>query len=192
MPNAQLRVTDQDRDQVVEHVKAAFAEGRLDKFEMDERLDLAMTARTHADLMPIMTDLYGSSSDAPAPQAQSWHGNGPHARSWHADAPPADAGDRLGASAAHLLSLCGLFVIGPLIMLLTSGRTSPYVKRHATEALNFHLTVLGATLLLPFTIIGVILLPFIWILAFVLSVVGGAAALGDGGFRYPLTVRLIK
>ncbi|GAB3903288.1 hypothetical protein GCM10027612_69600 [Microbispora bryophytorum subsp. camponoti] len=60
MPHPQLRVTNQDREQVVEHVKAAYAEGRLDKYEMDERLHLAMTARTHADLVPIMNDLYGT------------------------------------------------------------------------------------------------------------------------------------
>jgi len=46
--------------------------------------------------------------------------------------------------------------------------------------------------LLPFTVIGIVLLPFMWILGFVLAVVGGVAALADGDFRYPLTVRLIK
>ncbi len=175
---------------MVEHVKTAFAEGRLDKTEMDERLHQAMTARTHADLMPIMTDLYGSGAAADVPPAPPAHAG--RAVAGHAGAPPADAGDQLGAGAAHLLSLCGLFVIGPLLMLLTAGRTSPYVRRHAVEALNCHLTLLGATILLPFTIIGAILVPFIWILAFVLSVVGGVAALTGGEFRYPLTVRLVK
>ena len=33
MPHPQLRVTNQDREQVVEHVKAAYAEGRLGLFE---------------------------------------------------------------------------------------------------------------------------------------------------------------
>lgn len=190
MPHAQLRVTNQDREQVVEHVKTAFAEGRLDKFEMDERLDQAMTARTHADLTPIMTDLYGSRAAAYLPPAPLATAGLPHAGG--ADAPPAGTGDRVGAGAAHLLSLCGLFVIGPLLMLLTAGRTSPYVRRHAVESLNFHLTVLGATFLLPITIIGVILVPVIWIVAFVLSVVGGVVALSAGEFRYPLTVRLVK
>ncbi|WP_344841445.1 DUF1707 domain-containing protein [Nonomuraea dietziae] len=55
----ELRVTNQDREHVVEHVKAAYAEGRFDKYEFDERLERAMTARTHGDLMPIMTELYG-------------------------------------------------------------------------------------------------------------------------------------
>ncbi|MEW9529891.1 DUF1707 and DUF4870 domain-containing protein [Microbispora sp. NPDC049125] len=175
----QLRVTDDDRDQVVEHVKAAFAEGRLDKHEMDERLHLAMTARTHADLTPIMTDLYGS-RPAYIPRPPSY------------PASPPDGGERVGAAAAHALSLCGLFVVGPLVMLLAAGRTSPFIRKHAVESLNFHLTVVGATFLLPFTVIGVVLLPFIWVAAMVLTIVGGVAALAGNDFRYPLTVRPVK
>jgi uncharacterized Tic20 family protein len=187
-PHPQLRVTNDDRDQVVEHVKAAYAEGRLDKDEMDERLHLAMTARTHADLMPIMTDLYGSRPPyiPPPPSLTPVHAAQlprPAAR---------DAADRVVASAAHLISLTGLFVVGPLIMLLTAGKTSPYVRRHAVESLNFHLTVLGATFLLPITIIGVVLVPVIWVLGIALSVVGGVSALAEGEFRYPFTLRLIK
>ncbi|WP_248958859.1 DUF1707 and DUF4870 domain-containing protein [Sphaerisporangium perillae] len=177
-------MTNQDRDQVVEHVTVAYSEGRLDKEEFDERLHLAMTARTHADLAPIMRDLYPSrvvpSAPAPAPQVR------PHY------AMPLTGGDRLGAVAAHVLPLFGLSVIGPLIMLLTGGRTSPYIRQHAIESLNFHLTVLGATILLPFTVVGIILIPVIWVAALVLGVVGAATALSDAPFRYPLTVRLIK
>jgi uncharacterized Tic20 family protein len=179
MPHPQLRVTNQDREQVVEHVKAAYAEGRLDKAEMDERLDLAMTARTHADLIPIMNDLYGS-SPAYLPRPRVY------------DPRALDPRDRLLGSAAHLLSLCGLFVLGPLVILLAAGHTSPYIRRHAVESLNFHLTVLGATILLPFTVVGVILVPVIWVAGLVLSIIGGVSALADGEFRYPLTVRLVK
>jgi uncharacterized Tic20 family protein len=177
-------VTNQERDQVVEHVTAAYAEGRLDKEELDERLDRAMTARTHADLAPIMHDLYPA---RPVPRVpHPMPAMGPHY------AGPLTGGDRLGAAAAHLLPLAGLSVIGPLIMLLTGGRTSPHIRRHAIESLNFHLTLLGATIVLPFTIIGIVLIPFMWIAAFVLGIVGAAAAVGDGQFRYPLTLRLVK
>ncbi|HUR08523.1 MAG TPA: DUF1707 domain-containing protein, partial [Nonomuraea sp.] len=62
VPPAHLRVTNQDREHVVEHVQAAYAEGRFDKIEFDDRLDRAMTARTHGDLMPIMAELYGASA----------------------------------------------------------------------------------------------------------------------------------
>ncbi|WP_308250030.1 DUF1707 and DUF4870 domain-containing protein [Sphaerisporangium fuscum] len=177
-------MTDHDRDQVVEHVTAAYAEGRLSKDEFDERLHLAMTARTHADLAPIVRDLHPMRPVPHVPQPPLAMG-APYA-------PALTGSDRLGAVAAHVLPLCGLSIIGPLIMLLTAGRTSPYVRHHAVESLNFHLTLLGATIALPFTIIGVALIPFLWIAAFVLGIVGAAAALGEGRFRYPLTIRLVK
>ncbi|MEU8176063.1 DUF1707 and DUF4870 domain-containing protein [Microbispora hainanensis] len=181
MPHPQLRVTNQDREQVVEHVKAAYAEGRLDKHEMDERLHLAMTARTHADLVPIMNDLYGTRpAYVPRPPV---HQPG-------AAAP--DGGDRVGAAASHLFGLMGLFIIGPLLMMVTAGRTSPYIRKHAVESLNFHLTMLGATVLLPFTVVGLVLVPVIWVVGLVLCVVGGVSALAATEFRYPLTIRLIK
>ncbi|NAS21309.1 DUF1707 domain-containing protein [Herbidospora sp. NEAU-GS84] len=181
VPPAHLRVGDADREQVVEHVKLAYAEGRLDKDEMDLRLDHAMTAQTHADLAPVMADLYNRVPTLTA-----------YPKPHDEPARAADGTDRVAGAAAHLITLTGLFVVGPLIMLLTAGRTSPYVRRHAMEALNFHLTVFGATILLPFTIVGVVLVPICWVLGIVLSIVGGVSALADGDFRYPLTVRLIK
>ncbi|WP_240196954.1 DUF1707 and DUF4870 domain-containing protein [Nonomuraea lactucae] len=181
VPPAHLRVTNQDREHVVEHVKAAYAEGRFDKLEFDERLERAMTARTHGDLMPIMTELYGTRvvpfRPLPPPKRQE---------------AAADSSERLGASAAHLLALVGFPIAGPLILMLTGGKTSPYIRRHAVEALNFQLTVLGATLLLPITVIGVLLVPVIWVAAFVLSIAGGISALSENQFRYPLTIRMVK
>jgi uncharacterized Tic20 family protein len=181
-------VTDQDRDQVVEHVTSAYAEGRLDKAEFDERLDRAMTARTHGDLAPIMRDLYGMRAAPPAP---------PRAFPQPACARPrygmpVTGGERLGAAAAHALPLFGLSFFGPLIMLLTGGRTSPFIRAHAIEALNFHLTLAAAVLLLPITVVGVLLIPVLLIGAVVLGVVGTAGTAGDTPFRYPFTIRLIK
>ncbi|MEV6152373.1 DUF1707 and DUF4870 domain-containing protein [Nonomuraea sp. NPDC052129] len=182
VPPAHLRVTNQDREHVVEHVQAAYAEGRFDKLEFDDRLERAMTARTHGDLMPIMAELYGTSA---IPRIR------PMSAPVRPEASP-ESNERLGASAAHLLTLVGFPVIGPLILLLTGGKTSPYIRRHALEALNFQLTVVGATFLLPFTIIGVVLLPVIWVAAVVLSIAGGISALSENPFRYPMTVRLVK
>ncbi|MFB9625944.1 DUF1707 and DUF4870 domain-containing protein [Nonomuraea helvata] len=182
MPPAHLRVTNQDREHVVEHVKVAYSEGRFDKFEFDDRLERAMTARTHGDLMPIMTELYGAQAAprlAPLP---------PPVR--HERAP--ESNERLGAAVGHLLMVVGIPIVGPLILLLAGGKTSPYIRRQALEALNFQITVVGATFLLPFTVIGVVLLPVIWVAAVVLSIVGGISSLTEGNFRYPLTVRLVK
>ncbi|WP_245899640.1 DUF1707 and DUF4870 domain-containing protein [Nonomuraea indica] len=183
VPPAHLRVTNQDREHVVEHVKAAYAEGRLDKFEFDERLERAMTARTHGDLMPIMTELYGAQA-VPVPRPVP-------ASPRHQETPP-ESNERIGASAAHLLAAVGFPIAGPLILMLTGGRTSPYIRRHAVEALNFQLTMLAATILLPLTLIGVLLVPVIWVGAFVLSIAGGISALSESPFRYPLTFRMVK
>ncbi|MEU8248793.1 DUF1707 and DUF4870 domain-containing protein [Nonomuraea sp. NPDC048916] len=184
VPPAHLRATNQDREHVVEHVKTAYAEGRFDKLEFDDRLERAMTARTHGDLMPIMTELYGTHLAPP-----------------HRPMPPpvrrpetAPVGNELlGASAAHLLAVVGFPIVGPLILMLTGGKTSAYIRRHAVEALNFQLTLIGATILLPMTVIGVVLVPVIWVAAFVLSVIGGITALSEKQpFRYPMTIRLVK
>jgi hypothetical protein len=50
---------------VVQRVQDAFAEGRLDDAEFDERTRAALTARTHADLDALLADLPA----APAPAA---------------------------------------------------------------------------------------------------------------------------
>ena len=47
---AGTRASDRERDAVVQRVQDAFAEGRLDDTEFDERTRGALTARTHAEL----------------------------------------------------------------------------------------------------------------------------------------------
>ena len=51
------RASDRERDGVVQRVQDAFAEGRLDDAEFDERTRAALTARTHADLDALLADL---------------------------------------------------------------------------------------------------------------------------------------
>jgi len=58
----QIRVSDRDRDGVAQTLQAAFAEGRLDDDEFDERMRAALTARTGADLEKLTLDLPGVSA----------------------------------------------------------------------------------------------------------------------------------
>jgi hypothetical protein len=51
------RASDRERDAVVQRIQQAFAEGRLDDTEFDERMRAALTARTHADLDALLADL---------------------------------------------------------------------------------------------------------------------------------------
>ena len=52
-----LRASHADRDRVVELLRVAAGDGRLSAEELDERLDLALTARTYAELAALVTDL---------------------------------------------------------------------------------------------------------------------------------------
>ncbi|MDQ4054584.1 MAG: DUF1707 domain-containing protein [Actinomycetota bacterium] len=55
--NAGLRASDADRD-VIRHVLAtAYADGRLDRQEFDERSDAVASARTLGELPPVIADL---------------------------------------------------------------------------------------------------------------------------------------
>jgi hypothetical protein len=53
----ELRVSDRDRDQVVEILQVAAGDGRLTAVELDERLDAALSARTAGDLARLTADL---------------------------------------------------------------------------------------------------------------------------------------
>ena len=65
---AGTRASDRERDAVVQRVQDAFAEGRLDDTEFDERSRAALTARTHADLGALLADLPAApSAPGPAP-----------------------------------------------------------------------------------------------------------------------------
>jgi len=63
-----LRASDRERDAVVQRVQQAFAEGRLDDIEFDERMRAALTARTRADLDVLLADLPAeTATPGPAP-----------------------------------------------------------------------------------------------------------------------------
>ena len=52
-----LRASDADRDRVIEQLRAAVADGRLESAEFHERLDAALAARTFDALAPLTADL---------------------------------------------------------------------------------------------------------------------------------------
>jgi len=52
-----MRASTADRERAVDVLKAAFAEGRLDQNEYAERVGLAYSSRTYADLASLTADL---------------------------------------------------------------------------------------------------------------------------------------
>jgi hypothetical protein len=70
---SELRASHDDRDRVVELLRVSAGDGRLTAEELDERLELAMTARTYGELTRLVADLpaQGSAaSPAAAPRAK--------------------------------------------------------------------------------------------------------------------------
>jgi Domain of unknown function (DUF1707) len=63
---SELRASHEDRDQVVEVLRVAAGDGRLTAEELDERLELAMTARTYGELAKLVSDLPAAGSGAGA------------------------------------------------------------------------------------------------------------------------------
>jgi uncharacterized Tic20 family protein len=172
VPPGALRVSATEREPIVDRLQQAFAEGRIDKEELDLRLHLAMTARTRADLDAVLADL------APVPA-------GPAAPAVPVPVGEPTAEQRVLAALAHVLGGTTLF-LGPLVMLCTSARRSPYVRAHIVTALNFQLTLLILTVV-TFGV-GAVAYAVSWI------VCGVAALLGLAGtpFRYPFTLRLVR
>lgn len=61
-----LRASDADRDRVIDALRAAVADGRLDPAEYDERVETALTARTFDALAPLTADLGPGAGVVPA------------------------------------------------------------------------------------------------------------------------------
>lgn len=59
---AALRVGHAERQQAIELVKAAYADGRLDRDELEDRAGRALSARTTSDLDAVLADLGGGSA----------------------------------------------------------------------------------------------------------------------------------
>ncbi|MEW2415103.1 DUF1707 domain-containing protein [Streptomyces sp. NPDC046866] len=92
-PLPELRASDADRERVVERLRDAVAEGRLDMEEFEERLDAAYRSRTYAELEPLTRDLPAQGS-APGAGAGPAAGGVPAAA-----APDGSWASRIGNSA---------------------------------------------------------------------------------------------
>lgn len=109
--------------------------------------------------------------------------------------------ERTWGMIAHLSAFGGIVfplggnILAPLIIWLTRRDTSAYVEMEAREALNFNITVaLGWVVCgsLIFALVGIplgVALFFYWL---VMVIVAGVKT-GEGvGYRYPVSLRLVK
>jgi hypothetical protein len=52
-----MRVSDEDRERTTRRLQQAFSVGRLTHLELEDRLGLALTAKTYGDLLALINDL---------------------------------------------------------------------------------------------------------------------------------------
>ena len=62
-----MRISDADRDRAASVLGAALAEGRLTADEHAERLDAVYASKTHAEILPLVSDLPGAAAALQAP-----------------------------------------------------------------------------------------------------------------------------
>jgi len=94
---------------------------------------------------------------------------------------------------AHLLGIVTGFV-GALILWLVK-KDSPFVTHHSLEALNFQITMAIAYVvcwLLMFIVIGILLMPLLFIGNLVFCILAAMAASRGEMYRYPFALRLLK
>lgn len=106
---------------------------------------------------------------------------------------PTSSDDTTWALLAHL-SVFVVALIGPLVIYLVKRDSSPFVRAHAAEALNFHITLTLATIVsivLMLVLIGFLLIFVVMIAGAVLGVIAAVAAGQGKPYRYPFTLRLV-
>ena len=94
----------------------------------------------------------------------------------------------------HLLGIVIGF-LGPLLIWLIKKDEHAFVDDQGKEALNFQLTMLigyVASGVLTWVCIGFLLLPIVWIVSIVFSILGAMKANAGVRYRYPFAIRLIK
>ncbi len=124
--HGRMRASHADREQVVELLKVAFVQGRLDGDELDGRVGQALTARTYADLAALTADI-------PAERAP-----GRPARS--ADHRAARAGVRVTLAVGVLGVVTTTILSGenPVERLIFAAMLLPLVALMAVGLLMFH------------------------------------------------------
>ena len=121
-----------------------------------------------------MTDPYSSQTPQPA-------------------APLTEADDRQWASFAHLGGILG--ILPSLIIWLVFKDRGNFSNVEGKEALNFQITVLIAEVIGYVTsiiLIGFLIIPAVYIVRVVFSIIAFTKAKDGITYRYPFAVRLIK
>lgn len=104
--------------------------------------------------------------------------------------------DLLLILAAHLGGLVGFPIVAPLVVYLVCKDTKPFVRGHALESLNFHITLMAVVI--PLWIVGMFVCVTIpvaigfLVAGVVFSIIAAIRASEGKEYRYPLSFRFVS
>jgi uncharacterized protein len=110
-----------------------------------------------------------------------------------AQAPVSPSDARMWSTLAHVGGIFFSFVPSLVIYLMYKDR-DPFVRRHATQALNFQIIIAIAYFvagLLTIALIGFLLLPAVGICMVVFSIIAAMAANKGAEYTYPMIPQMI-
>jgi uncharacterized Tic20 family protein len=137
-------------------------------------------------------DPYGSNSPPPGPPPPPPPLYNAPPPGYNSGTPTSD--DKTWAMLSHLGTLV-LGFIAPLVIMLTKGKESEFVRDQSVEALNFAITlaiVYVVSIILTFVVIGIFTFIAAFICHIVFAIMGSMAAYRGERYRYPINIRLVK
>ena len=102
---------------------------------------------------------------------------------------------------AHLSSLLGWIgmplanIIAPLVIWQIRKEDMPFASSQAKECLNFQISMTiyaVISFILVFVFIGILLLPALFVIDIVFTIIAAVKANEGVAYQYPLTIRFIK
>lgn len=109
--------------------------------------------------------------------------------------PRPSSNDKLLAILCHLSGVIGVPLVLPLVIYLVTKEDGAFVRDHAREALNFHLSLFFYTLLcvpLVMIVIGIPMLVALGIFSLIVAIIASVKVADAALYRYPLCIRLVK
>ena len=122
------------------------------------------------------------------PPPQQYGGSGIDDRSWNL------INHFGGAAGAFVSGGVGGWIV-PLIVMVSQGNRSPYLRSEAVKALNFQIlwSIIGVIGWATSCIgIGFIITAAAWLMGTIFGVIAGIKASNNEPYNYPMTVQIIK
>lgn len=182
-PSLGMHITSEQRDRGERFLAEAYADGRLNEFEFDARMDQVLAARTRQDLNQAF---YGLVDVPRTSQALGLH------PAYHPTLVSQSAQSRTGRASAAVAHFSPFFtgIFGPLFIYLIGTRGS-YARREAARAFNFQfISMIGFVaggMITAITDGGTGFLLGLYAIAwFVLTILGGVKAAAGEDWKNPV------